>query len=76
MKQEVIAYVQNCDICQKNKAEHVPYPGLLQPIHVPKQAWLHISMDFIEKLPKSEGYDTILVHQVWTLHQAYSSLYS
>ena len=61
MKQDVIAYVQNCGICQKNKAEHVPYPGLLQPIPVPKQAWLHITMDFIEKLPKSQGYDTILV---------------
>ena len=61
MKQERIAYMQNCDVCQRNKSEHVPYPRLLQPIPVPKRAWLHISMDFIEKLPKSQGYDTILV---------------
>ncbi|XP_071939847.1 uncharacterized protein [Coffea arabica] len=61
MKQRVISFVQNYDICQKNKSKNVPYPGLLQPIPVPKQAWLHISMDFIEKLPRSQGYDTILV---------------
>ena len=61
MKQAVIAYVQNCDTCQKNKAEHVPYPGLLQPISIPQQAWLHITMDFIERLPKSQGYDIVLV---------------
>ena len=57
MKQEVINYVQNCEVCQRNKSEHVPYPGLLQPIPIPKRAWLHITMDFIEKLPKSQGYD-------------------
>ena len=61
MKQEVISYVQSCDICQRNKSEHVSYPRLLQPIPVSKQAWLHISMDVIERLPKSQGYDTILV---------------
>ena len=32
-------------------------PGLLVPTHV----WDHITMDFIEGLPMSEGVDTILV---------------
>ncbi|XP_071929039.1 uncharacterized protein [Coffea arabica] len=35
--------------------------GIGAPIPVPKQTWSHISMDFIEKLPRSQGYDTILV---------------
>ena len=61
MKQEVISFIQNCDICQRDKFENIPYARLLQPIPVPKQAQFHISMDFIEKLPKSYGYDTILV---------------
>jgi hypothetical protein len=45
----------------KNKAEHIPYPGLLQPIPIPDMPWQLITMDFIEALPKSEGKDTILV---------------
>jgi hypothetical protein len=39
------------------------YPTLasLQPLPMPDMAWQHITMDFIEALPKSEGKDTILV---------------
>ncbi|KAL0423898.1 UNVERIFIED_CONTAM: hypothetical protein Sradi_0924600 [Sesamum radiatum] len=43
------------DVCQKAKAERVPYPSLLQPLPIPHQAWSSVSMDFIEGLPKSEG---------------------
>nr|XP_027071740.1 uncharacterized protein LOC113696535 [Coffea arabica] len=46
---------------KRSKHENVPYPGLLQPIPVPQQAWSHVSMDFIEQLPLSHGFDTILV---------------
>ena len=60
-EQELVSFEQNCDICQRNKSENVPYPGLLQAISKRKQSWPHISMDFIERLPKSQGYDTILV---------------
>ncbi|XP_026459323.1 uncharacterized protein LOC113359983 [Papaver somniferum] len=31
------------------------------PLHIPDQAWQHISMDFIEGLPKNEHKDVILV---------------
>lgn len=61
MKQEVRRFVQACDSCQRNKAEHVQHPGLLQPLPMPRQAWTHISMDFIERLPISQNLDTILV---------------
>jgi hypothetical protein len=30
-------------------------------LHVPTGAYKDITIDFIEKLPNSEGYDTILV---------------
>lgn len=36
-------------------------PGLLQPLPVPLQAWHTVTMDFVEGLPKSGGYDTIMV---------------
>jgi hypothetical protein len=39
----------------------VPYPGLLQPLPIPDMVWQHVTMNFIEALPKSEGKDTILV---------------
>lgn len=61
MKQCVTTYVQSCEVCQQAKVKHVRLPGLLQPLHIPKQAWSTVSMDFIEGLPKYNKWDTILV---------------
>lgn len=61
MKQDVIAFVKKCPVYQLTKAEHSPYPGLLEPLSVPDFAWAHISMDFVEGLPTSEGKNLILV---------------
>lgn len=61
MKAEVMELIRNCEVYQANKSEHVAYPGLLQPLCIPQQVWKHISMDFVEKLPVSEGMDTVLV---------------
>jgi hypothetical protein len=61
MKQFIIEKVQQCPICQISKTEHVHYPGLVEPLNVPKRKWTEISMDFVEGLPKSKGKDVILV---------------
>lgn len=61
LKSDFAAFIKECDICQRNKSEHVRPPGLLQPIAIPAEAWEVISMDFVEGLPKSKGIDTILV---------------
>lgn len=35
---DVATWVRECDVCQRNKAEHIPTPGLLQPIPIPNEA--------------------------------------
>lgn len=54
-------HVLRCTTCQRCKHEQEPYPGLLQPLKIPSQVWEQITMDFIEGMPKFEGFDTILV---------------
>lgn len=61
MKQGIKDYVSKCQVCQQPKSKHFKLPSLLQPLPVPSQARHTISMDFIEGLPKSQKYDTILV---------------
>lgn len=61
LKRDVKDYVTACTVCQQAKPEHTRMPGLLQPLPIPAQAWDIISLDFIEGLPKSGRFDTILV---------------
>jgi hypothetical protein len=54
-------FCQSCVTCKRSKSQrHRPY-GLLKQLPIPERPWHSISMDFIEKLPKSAGFDTILV---------------
>jgi RNase H-like domain found in reverse transcriptase/Reverse transcriptase (RNA-dependent DNA polymerase)/Retroviral aspartyl protease/Integrase zinc binding domain len=61
LKDSVHSYIQQCPNCQMNKGEHIHPPGLLQPLPIPHEAWSSIGMDFITGLPKSKGYEVILV---------------
>lgn len=61
MKTAVIKMVKECDACQRNKPQSGAIPGLLQPLPIPQAAWTHISMDFVEGLPKSEGKNVIFI---------------
>ena len=61
MRKYIIDYVEACDTCHRNKMpRHKPF-GLLQPLPVPERPWSSISMDFITKLPISDGYDSVFV---------------
>jgi len=58
---EVKQYVKGCNACQRNK-NHIEQPaGKLMPNSIPNKAWMHISVDFITKLPLVQEYDSILV---------------
>src|SRR6185369_15893875 len=54
-------YCKSCTICMHIKPQcHKPY-SLLKQLPIPKLPWNSISMDFIETLPTSSGFDAILV---------------
>jgi hypothetical protein len=61
MKTMTKDYVRCCHICQQAKPERLPPAGLLQPLPVPSAPWEVATMDFIDGLPKSRGYNCILV---------------
>lgn len=48
-------------ICQKNKTSALSPTRLLIPLEISDAIWNDISMDFIEGLPKSGGWEVILV---------------
>ncbi|WVY89402.1 hypothetical protein V8G54_034916 [Vigna mungo] len=47
MKKDIKEWVQQCTVCQRNKAETLAPIGLLQPLPILTQVWSDISMDFI-----------------------------
>ena len=61
MKQDVDSFVKQCSICQHAKHVNALPSGLLAPLPIPEGAWQQISMDFIEGLPTSNGFNAILV---------------
>lgn len=61
MKQDVENFVKQCSVCQHSKHSNTHPLGLLQPLPIPEGVWRDLSMDFIEGLPKSQGYSVILV---------------
>jgi hypothetical protein len=61
MKEHIRKFVQTCLICQQSKPEHVKYPGLLQPLPTPDEAWKMITMDFVEGLPTSGSANCVMV---------------
>lgn len=61
MKKHIQLFVGACTVCKQAKVEHVKYPGLLQPLPVPEQAWQMISLDFIKGLPRSAMFNSIMV---------------
>jgi len=58
---DVQKFCKSCVTCMQSKPQrHRPYRSL-QQFPIPEHPWNSISMDFIEKLPSSSSFNTILV---------------
>jgi hypothetical protein len=54
-------FVKSCQTCRRAKSiRQAPY-GYLKTLLIPERKWTHISMDHIDQLPISNGYNAILV---------------
>ena len=61
MGRDIEEYVKGCLTCQRMKGSHGKRRGVLKTLEVPERPWQHLSMDFIDQLPKSQQFDSILV---------------
>jgi hypothetical protein len=71
MRRYIADYVASCEVCQRNKISRQKPLGLLHPLPIPEQPWKSVSIDFIVKLPVSEGFDSIMVVVNWLTKQAH-----
>ena len=62
LRRDVAEYVRGCGECQRHKVNNRPTKAPLQPIYPQDNAtpFEVVALDFITKLPCSNGYDTIL----------------
>ena len=61
MRKDVHKYVSECRICQQKKYLSTTPARLLQPIPIPTHVWDEVTLDFIEGLHSSGGYNVIFV---------------
>ena len=68
---DVGRYVEGCDLCQRMKNRMEELAGKLKLSEVPEKLWLHLTVDFITKLPVVVGKDAILVVCDWLSKMMY-----
>jgi len=61
IRDDIQKFCKSCVICMRSKLQRHRLYGSLQQLPIPERPWNSISIDFIEKLPSSSGFDTILV---------------
>jgi hypothetical protein len=60
-RQDIECYIKTCHLCQMNKPYRQITSAPIQLMPIPDTPWEAISQDFITNLPKSKGYDPIVV---------------
>jgi hypothetical protein len=62
MRPDIMEYVKGCAECQRHKVNNRPTKAPLQPIYPKPEAmpFETVALDFIVKLPISQGFDSIL----------------
>jgi transposase InsO family protein len=58
---DIRRFVRNCDKCGANRVWRERRQGLLKPLPIPDRKWREIAIDFITKLPTSDGCEDIMV---------------
>ena len=58
---DVGRYVKGCDLCQRMKNRMEKLAGKLKLSEIPEKPWMHLTVDFITKLPVVVEKDAILV---------------
>ena len=61
MIKDIKRYVEACKVCQHTKIHHRKSNVPLYPTEIVTEPWETIAMDIIGPLPKSKGYNAILV---------------
>jgi hypothetical protein len=61
MSDNIRRFIRNCDICGCTKPWKDGLQGFLKPLPLPEHIWKEISMDFIDRLPESDGCTSLLV---------------
>ena len=61
MSSYVKEYVSTCETCTRAKPSRHRQHGELMPLPVPSQPWKGLSCDFVTDLPRSQGFDSLLV---------------
>ncbi|GMH01058.1 hypothetical protein Nepgr_002897 [Nepenthes gracilis] len=63
LKRAVKKLVSECDTCQKIEHDYCAQMGLMQLLLIPKGIWEDLTVDFVEGLTNSMGFETILSSQ-------------
>ena len=61
MRKDIEQYLRNCYVCKQAKLAQDAYNSLFQPLPVPQRPWVDLTMDFVVGLPRSQGYNAILI---------------
>ena len=61
LREQVVQYVASCDSCQRIRATNQPPPGLLNPLPLPDERFMDVTMDRAACHKTPEGYDEFTV---------------